>query len=35
VVFYLATLFVIGTLMRVLGHGPARLPRRPAAPASV
>jgi high-affinity iron transporter len=35
VVFYLATLFVIGTLMRVLGQGPARSPRRPAATASV
>ena len=35
VVFYFATLFVIGTLMRVLGHGPARSPRRPAATASV
>jgi high-affinity iron transporter len=34
VVFYLATLLIIGTLMRVLGHGPPRSPRRPAATAS-
>jgi high-affinity iron transporter len=35
VVFYLATLLIIGTLMRVLGHGPARPPGRPAATASI
>jgi high-affinity iron transporter len=35
VVFYLATLFVIGTLMRVLGRGPVRSPGRPAATASI
>ncbi len=35
VVFYLATLLVIGTLMRVLGRGPARPSGRPAATASV
>ena len=31
VVFYLATILVIGILMRVLGRGPATTPRRPAA----
>lgn len=35
VVFYLATLFVIGTLMWVLGRGPVRLPDQPAATASI
>ena len=34
VVFYLATILVIGTLMRLLGHGPAAAPGRPAATAS-
>jgi high-affinity iron transporter len=35
VIFYLATLLVIGTLMRVFGRGPARPPGRPVAPASI
>jgi high-affinity iron transporter len=35
VVFYLATILVIGTLMRWLGRGPARSPGRPVAPASI
>jgi high-affinity iron transporter len=35
VVFYLATLLVIGTLMRVLGRGPTSSPGRPAATASI
>jgi len=35
VVFYLATLLVIGTLMRVMGRAPPRAPSRPAAAASV
>jgi high-affinity iron transporter len=35
VVFYLATLLVIGTLMRVVGHVPPNAPSRPTAAASV
>jgi high-affinity iron transporter len=35
VVFYLATIAVIGTLMRVFGRGPEGPSNRPAAPASV
>ena len=35
VAFYLATLLIIGTLMRVLGHAPTRPPGRPAATASI
>lgn len=35
VVFYLATLFVIGTLMRLFGPGPGTSPGRPAAAASI
>jgi len=35
VVFYLATLFGIGTLMRVVGRVPPNAPSRPAAAASV
>jgi hypothetical protein len=35
VVFYLATLLIIGTLMRLFGRGPTRSPSRPAATASI
>jgi len=35
VVFYLATLLIIGTLMRVVGRAPPRAPSRPTAAASV
>jgi high-affinity iron transporter len=35
VVFYLATLIVIGTLMRVFGRGPSGSSDRPAAPVSI
>jgi high-affinity iron transporter len=34
VVFYLATLLIIGTLMRVLGRGPTNSEGRPAATAA-
>jgi high-affinity iron transporter len=35
VVFYLGTLLIIGTLMRVIGRGPGRSPGRPVATASI
>ncbi len=35
VVFYIATLFIIGTLMTVLRHGRTRSPDRPAATAPI
>jgi hypothetical protein len=35
VIFYLATLSGIGTLMRVMGRGPPSAPSRPAVAASI
>jgi high-affinity iron transporter len=35
VIFYLATILIIGTLMRVLGRSSSRPPARPAAAASI
>jgi high-affinity iron transporter len=35
VVFYLGTVLIIGTLMRVIGRGPGRSPGRPVATASI